>query len=323
MKSRKTAGIIAGALLALCSLTLSFPASASAHIKCDMCYTADYTSVTLTPDSKGNTIHYTTDGSDPDTSSPVYTKKLGFRKAATLKAAEFDESGKMVGKVKTIEVQRVLSKPKFHVKDKFDGTVVVEIISEKKGAAIHFTTNGKDPSESSKALDGKLIRVKKDCEIKAIAVMDGWKTSSVASIKPLDLVTGDSYNDYIQQCLELTNAERAKKGLDPLKLNKDLCSAALLRAKELSSNYDNGHTRPNGKRWVTTLAEFGYIHRYASENYGKLDRSGVNPEQIIDIWMHSDNHRAAILNEMGTEIGIGFYQADGYCYWIQLFGEKM
>lgn len=325
MKKRKICGIFLTALMTVnCAVSgLSMTASA-ASMKFNVVYTENYTTLQVTPKNAGDKVYYTLDGTDPDNNSAEYTKKLGFRDAKTVKLIEYDSSGKAVTKVKTVEIERLIPKPKFIVFDKLNGTAKVTVTCEKEDAVIHYTTDGKDPTEKSEVLEsGHTLTVKNDSEIKAIAVLKGWKTSSVASIKPLDLVTEDSYSDYVHAALDITNKIRAEKGLYALKLNKALCDAALVRAKELSTNYDNGHTRPNGKRWVTTLAEFGYIHKYASENYGKLDRTGVDPDKIMELWMISRAHSDAILNTDGRDVGFGFYQVGGYVYWIQLFGEPM
>ena len=321
MKNKRKIQTIFAAICAVCCMA-AMPVTASA-VKCDLTYTADYTSLKATVKSEGNKIYYTLDGSEPTTDSQLYKKKLGFREPKTVKLAEYDSNGNLVGKVKTIEIERLLPKPKITVFDRLDGTAKVTITCENEDAVIYYTTNGKDPDENSNVFEkGHVLNVKGgEHEVKAIAVLKGWKTSSVASVKPLDLVTEDSYSDYVHSALDITNKIRAEHGLYELKLNKALCDAALLRAKELSTNYDNGHTRPNGKRWVTTLAEFGYIHRYASENYGKISRKGIDPEHIMEMWMISRAHSDAILNTDGKDVGFGFYQAeDGFVYWIQLFG---
>lgn len=327
MRAKMICRAAAGIMLSLSFMASSFAVSASAaskRIKCAVTYTLEYTTVKATAINQGDKIYYTIDGSDPDTSSKQYKKTLGFKAPATLKLAEFDDNGNAVGSVKTMEIECLLPKPKYHVIDRFDGNVEVRIVSAEEGAVIHYTVNGTEPTEKSKVLaPSDALLVKKDCTIKAIAVKEGWHSSEAAVIKPLELVTESSYEDYINRCLEITNEERAKMGLKALKMNKQLCAAAYVRAKELSENYANGHTRPSGKKWTTAMAEQGYIHRYAAENYGKLDRMGVNPEKIMDLWMHSEQHRSDILNEISSDIGIGFYQADGYCYWIQLFGELM
>ena len=42
-------------------------------------------------------------------------------------------------------------------------------------------------------------------------------------------------------------------------------------------------------------------------------------DYVMDMWMGSSGHRANILNENFTDIGVGVVESDGYYYWVQLF----
>lgn len=45
-----------------------------------------------------------------------------------------------------------------------------------------------------------------------------------------------------------------------------------------------------------------------------------SPEEVMEAWMNSPGHRANILNEKFTTIGVGYYKsANGINYWSQLF----
>ena len=324
MRPKKIISAILTAAAVCCSVfTFPVTASAASGVSASKTYTWEYTAIKLKAQNSADKIYYTTDGTDPTTKSDVYTKALGFRKAITLKAAEYDKNGNLVGKIKTIDVKRKCPTPKFLVSDMLDGTAKVEITDLEPGTTIHFTTNGKTPTEKSKVLEGAYLVVKKDKTIKAIAVKEGWITSEVASISPLDQISEDSYSDYVKEALRLTNAARKKAGLPEVKLNQKLCDAAYIRAGELKQNYDNGHTRPNGTRWTTALADQGYIHQIAAENYLRIPNSGVDPERAMELWMSSQIHKENILREGVEDVGFGFVQDGIYCYWIQLFGKLM
>lgn len=323
MKIKRLGAYFITVFLAVCCFcgTLTVPASA-ASIKCSLVYTSEYTAIKATKINAEDTIRFTTDGTDPTVNSREYTKKIAFTKPAVVKFAEFDKNGNQVGKIKTLNVERLIPKPKFNVVDNFDGTVTVKIVDDQEGVTIHYTRDGSDPTEKSPVMPSdKALKVKKDIEIKAIAMAEGYHESMIASIRPFDLVTEKSYDDYIKAAFNKTNEIRAEHGLEPLKLNESLCKAALVRAKELRQSY--GHTRPDGRKWSTEYAEVGYEYWYASENYAKILRCGIAPERMIELWMISKEHSEAILNTKGSDVGLGFYQADGYCYWIQLFGGKM
>lgn len=120
---------------------------------------------------------------------------------------------------------------------------------------------------------------------------------------------------YEEQVVALVNAERAKEGLPALKVDETLQAAALARAKETVQLFS--HTRPNGTSCFTILKEYGISYRYAGENIAYGQRS---PEEVVSAWMNSAGHRANIMSENFTTIGIGYYQtANGTKYWSQLF----
>lgn len=120
---------------------------------------------------------------------------------------------------------------------------------------------------------------------------------------------------FAEQVADLVNAERAKEGLSPLKLDETVAAAALVRAKETEISFS--HTRPDGKSFSTALTEQGVNFRGAGENIAWGQKS---PEAVMEAWMNSPGHRANILNEKFTTIGVGYYQnSSGTNYWTQLF----
>ena len=124
-----------------------------------------------------------------------------------------------------------------------------------------------------------------------------------------------SVHAYVKRIVELVNEERAKAGLNALTLKADVTEAAQVRAVECETLFS--HTRPNGTSFVTALKEAGVSYRGAGENIAWGQKT---PEQVMEGWMNSAGHRANILNEKYTSIGVGYYQsAAGVNYWSQLF----
>lgn len=120
-----------------------------------------------------------------------------------------------------------------------------------------------------------------------------------------------SYNStYAAQVVKLVNEVRSSYGLTLLTIDNDLAEAAKIRAKEIVTNFS--HTRPNGTTWDTVSS------KAYGENLGKGYNS--NPERIVDAWMDSTGHRANILREDYTSIGVVAYNVEGTVYWVQLFG---
>lgn len=124
--------------------------------------------------------------------------------------------------------------------------------------------------------------------------------------------------DYALQVWELVNAERAMQGIAPLEFNDDLNEVSVLRAGEITELFE--HTRPDGTKCNTALAEFGL----STHNYGEnIAYTSIGypdqPEEVMDGWMNSEGHRKNILNEKYKNIGIGVAFADGVYYWVQTF----
>lgn len=127
---------------------------------------------------------------------------------------------------------------------------------------------------------------------------------------------GNNQNaSYMEQVVNLVNMERAKEGLAPLTIDKNVQKAAQVRAEEIVTSFS--HTRPNGSSFSTALAEQKVSYRRAGENIAWGQRS---PEEVVNAWMNSAGHRANIMNAGFTRIGVGYYQnAKGVNYWSQLF----
>lgn len=134
---------------------------------------------------------------------------------------------------------------------------------------------------------------------------------------PLDSApdTSTEQNPYLQQIVDLVNAERAKAGVAPLVMVTELNQAAGIRAEEIYTKF--AHERPDGTRYRTVLDQLAVSYSGCGENVAYGFRT---PEAVMEGWMNSEGHKANILNENYTSIGIGYYKgANGYNYWSQMF----
>ena len=123
------------------------------------------------------------------------------------------------------------------------------------------------------------------------------------------LLTGEIDYDAARKVLTLVNQERAKEGLNALKLDAELTEAAMRRAAECSLYFD--HTRPNGESFA------GVSTKASAEN---IAAGRPTPEGVMSDWMNSSGHRANILGGSWTSIGIGCFKFGSLYYWVQLFG---
>lgn len=114
----------------------------------------------------------------------------------------------------------------------------------------------------------------------------------------------------INEVVKLVNAERAKKGISPVKLDTNLRNAAMRRAKEINTSFS--HDRPDGSSCFTVLDEYKISYGTCGENiaygYG-------TPENVMNGWVNSPGHYANIMNSSFTKIGVGYYKD----HWVQLF----
>lgn len=138
-------------------------------------------------------------------------------------------------------------------------------------------------------------------------------------------ITGDKkgeeatdWGTFALDILRLTNEERKKAGLAPLKADFALSEAAALRVEEAVKVYS--HTRPDGTPYHTALK--GIEYKQAGEN---LQAGAATPEEAITQWMNSPTHRENILYPDYNALGIGYIYAPNskyHHYWVQIFLQK-
>ena len=129
--------------------------------------------------------------------------------------------------------------------------------------------------------------------------------------------TPQNADPYVQKIADLVNEEREKAGLAPLTLVSETNGAAAIRAEEIYSVF--AHERPDGSKYRTVLDQCGITYGFCGENVAYGYRT---PKAVMDGWMNSEGHKANILNERFTKIGVGHYVGpNGYHYWSQLFTD--
>lgn len=146
-------------------------------------YTGTQT-VTISASTSGATIHYTTDGSTPTTSSPTYSRPVSVASTATIKAiaiASGFANSAVASATYTITPITAVATPSFNpAGGTYTSTQTVTISDSTSGAAIHYTTDGSTPSASSPTYTSPLS-VSTSQTIKAIAVASDFTDSDVAT----------------------------------------------------------------------------------------------------------------------------------------------
>jgi uncharacterized protein YkwD len=135
------------------------------------------------------------------------------------------------------------------------------------------------------------------------------------------IVQGNRIFSFEDELLRLTNLERKKLGLAPLKLSTQLNKAAQSHAIDMANKNYFSHTGLNGSNIGDRTKSTGYRYAVVGEN---LAAGRATPEGTMRQWMNSAGHRANILNNKFTEIGFGYANAQNSSYrhyWVQVLGR--
>jgi uncharacterized YkwD family protein len=122
---------------------------------------------------------------------------------------------------------------------------------------------------------------------------------------------------YEQEVVRLTNIERVNNGLPELKTDSKLSEVAWYKSRDMVNVGYFDHQSPTYGSPFDMMSQFGVSYTAAAENiaYGY-----ATPEAVVEGWMNSPGHRANILNETYTHIGVG-HVSEGH-YATQMFIRK-
>jgi uncharacterized protein YkwD len=125
-----------------------------------------------------------------------------------------------------------------------------------------------------------------------------------------------------EQVIEQTNQVRQGQGLPALKYNANLAQAAQAKGQDMLANQYWAHTSPAGKQPWSFMSAAGYRYQVAGEN---LARDFSNTADMIQAWLASPTHRANVLNNRYSEIGVAVLPGalGGYetTLVVQMFGS--
>ena len=164
----------------------------------------------------GTTVYYTTDGTDPTTSSTEYSAPFEITETTTVKAIAV--MGEDVSAISDATFKTVPKAPVILTESTtFDESITVTITAE-EDAAIYYTTDGSDPTSSSE-LYNEPLTFTETTTLKVIAVIDGVSSEVVTVVltkndsEPEEPETPDTpvtpdypdyYNIYVEECEGVT-----------------------------------------------------------------------------------------------------------------------
>lgn len=144
--------------------------------------------------------------------------------------------------------------------------------------------------------------------------------SSLAQRSPM---SSPPNKNLIQRVIEITNRERVKQGLPPLKRHDVLCEAAHWMAKDMADNRYFAHQDKQGRTLGLRLKDFGYAQlRSVGEN---IAAGQEEPKEVVAEWIKSPGHRANLFGTTYREIGVGYVatpKGEYESYWVQDFGMR-
>lgn len=121
--------------------------------------------------------------------------------------------------------------------------------------------------------------------------------------KPVD-------NSSQQKLLDIHNKERTSRGKQPLTIDKELEAYSQKHAEWMASKRNMKHSDLSFPGDWSAKGE-NIAYGYPTE------------EAVMDAWMHSSGHKANILRDSFTVIGLGIAEtSDGTKYWCACFGRR-
>ena len=136
-------------------------------------------------------------------------------------------------------------------------------------------------------------------------------------------VPADQVQEFERRAFELTNTERAQHGLPPFIWHDVLASIAREHSEDMLRNNMTGHTGSDGSSPKDRADRKGI--KNASQWSENVAYGSSTPEAVVQGWMNSPGHRANILSDKSTHIGVGLVlrpagSGAAYShYWTQAF----
>jgi uncharacterized protein YkwD len=128
-----------------------------------------------------------------------------------------------------------------------------------------------------------------------------------------------------KEVLRLTNAERRKRHLSSLDADDDLTATARAHSDDMLKRDFFSHVNPDGKSPAERLMPSHSMPvAKVGENIWKGSRLDTSDAKLlarlmVDGWLTSPGHRANILNQDYTHLGVGISLADNQIRATQLF----
>lgn len=169
----------------------------------------------------------------------------------------------------------------------------------------------------------------KQVSLLSIVVLDCWGCSNFRS----PAAPSDDYNPKpvltapftVADVILATNRWRVANGLKPLAENSKLNLAADFKMRDMFMRQYFDHYGPGQTSGLPELlTRFGYRHMSSGENLARGNFK--NADELLTGWMARPGHRANILDNRFTDIGVGIgydvFEGKRTIFVVQIFGNQ-
>lgn len=149
-----------------------------------------------------------------------------------------------------------------------------------------------------------------------LATLNACTTTSVGTGVPI--ISEARANQVRARHIDLVNAMRAERGLQPVSLSARLTAAARTHARDMSNQKRAWHFGSDGTSPKDRAARAGYAGRVLAEN---ISESTDDELEVFQSWVADPLTRQGMLHPAATDIGLGWHQdPDGKLWWVQTLG---
>lgn len=118
--------------------------------------------------------------------------------------------------------------------------------------------------------------------------------------------------------LELMNQKRTEAGLQTLTMDITLLQVARYKSNHMIQYNYFDHMTTEGTKWTDWLKEVGYKYTSTGENIAYNTYDAV---ELFNQWWNSPGHRANMMNESYTKVGVGVLNGNGKYMGTQEFSN--
>ncbi|WP_374509515.1 chitobiase/beta-hexosaminidase C-terminal domain-containing protein [Niveibacterium sp.] len=155
-------------------------------------------SVQLFTTEPSSTIRYTTDGSAPNTTSPLYVGPITVSTAKTINAITVKSDGNQSGIASETYVigedDKTVATPTIsHASGDYGQPIAVNFLSITNGATLYYTLDGSTPTSSATVYGGP-VWVRSNATVKVVAIKNGISSSVASATYTIGSGTGETWN---------------------------------------------------------------------------------------------------------------------------------